>query len=263
MRRLAWFGGLPGLCWPGLLVLTYWVFQTAPIGFIPQQDQGRLIVNVQLPDSASLDAPRKSPTRSRRSHDKVDPDITRRGVAHTVAFSGMSFLLQANSPNFASMFIVLDPSTKRQSPDLRDTAIMAKLRQRWAEEIKDAQVTVYGAAPIPGLGMRRRFQVHRRGSRRPRLAGLADTDRRPGPQMQAQPGLNERLHPVSLQNAATLPRYRPRQGRLAWRGRSNDVNQTLDMYLGSLYVNSFNEFGRHWQVTIQAEGQYRDRDRGH
>src|SRR2546421_410798 len=118
-----------------LLVLTVYVFQKAPTGFIPQQDQGRLIVNIQLPDSSSLE-------RSKEAAAAVEK-IAREtpGVAHTVAISGMSFLLQANSPNFASMFIVLKPFDERQSPELRDTAIMAKLRKAWAAQVKDAQVT--------------------------------------------------------------------------------------------------------------------------
>ena len=64
----------------------------------------------------------------------------------------MSFLLQANSPNFASMFIVLDPFDKRQRPELRDTAIMDRLSKAWAEQVTEAKVTVCGASPIPGLG---------------------------------------------------------------------------------------------------------------
>src|SRR5262249_19197751 len=81
------------------------------------------------------------------------------GVAHTVAIAGLSFLLQANSPNFASMFIVLDTFDKRQKPGLRDTAIMAKLRKRWADEVEEARVTVYGASPVPGLGSAGGFKL--------------------------------------------------------------------------------------------------------
>jgi len=60
--------------------------------------------------------------------------------------------LQANSPNFASMFVVLDPFEKRQSPGLRDTAIMAKLKKEWTEHVSEARVTVNGTSPVPGLG---------------------------------------------------------------------------------------------------------------
>jgi multidrug efflux pump len=235
----------------GLLGLTWWVFQQAPVGFIPQQDQGRLIVNVQLPDGASLERTRAAVTDVDRIARKT------KGVAHTVGIAGMSFLLQANSPNFASMFIVLDPFDKRQQPGLRDTAIMARLRKAWAAEVKDAVVTVYGAAPIPGLGVAGGFKLiieDRGGLGSQALQDQADE-------------LIGKLRKVSgLSSVATQFRARTPQyfldidrSKVASLGVSlNDVNQTLDMYLGSKYVNSFNDFGRHWQVTIQAEGNYRD-----
>ena len=91
------------LVYVGLLFLTGWTFDQAPKGFIPQQDQGRLIVNVQLSDSASLERTYNTVLRV----EKIARETP--GVAHTVTNSGMSFLLQANSPNFASMFIVLKP----------------------------------------------------------------------------------------------------------------------------------------------------------
>ncbi len=141
------------LVYGGLLVATYWIFQKAPTGFIPQQDQGRLIVNVQLPDSASLERTQEAAAQL------VAIARETPGVAHTVAICGLSFILQANSPNFASMFIVLDPFDKRQRPELVDTAIMARLRREWARKVKEAKVTVYGASPIPGLGVAGGFKI--------------------------------------------------------------------------------------------------------
>jgi multidrug efflux pump len=236
----------------GLLVLTYFMFQKVPTGFIPQQDQGRLIVNVQLPDSSSLE-------RTQQAVARVD-SIARAtpGVAHTVALAGMSFLLQADSSNFASMFIVLDPFDRRQRPDLRDTAIMSKLRKAWAEQVKDAVVTVYGAAPIPGLGVAGGFKimVEDRGG-----LGLSSLEKRTMElveKLQAQPGLVG----VATQFRANTPQLYldiDRTKAAALGVSFDDLNQTLDMYLGSLYVNSYNQFGRHWQVTIQAEGSYRTR----
>jgi multidrug efflux pump len=242
------------LIYCGLLVLTYRVFQQAPTGFIPQQDQGRLIVNVQLPDSSSLQRTQDALAKIVR--------ITRdtEGVAHTVAIAGLSFLLQADSPNFASMFVVLDPFAERQRPDRRDTAIMAKLRQAWADQVPEAKVTVYGASPIPGLGVAGGFKliVEDRGD-----LGLASLQKQTDKVVQ-----NLRDLP-SLSSVATQFRSKTPQLRLdidrtkvASLGVSlDDVNQTLDMYLGSLYVTSFNAFGRLWQVTIQADGNYRDQDK--
>ena len=157
----------------GLLVLTYWTFQRAPTGFIPQQDQGRLICDVQLPDSASLQRTQEAMARSRRSPAKTP------GVAHTVAIAGMSFLLQANSSNFGSMFIVLDPFDERQGPrparrrHHRPAAARSSpggSRMRWSR--------VRNSSPIPGLGVAGGFKiiVEDRGGRG--LAALQSPDRR-------------------------------------------------------------------------------------
>ncbi|MGO8897804.1 MAG: efflux RND transporter permease subunit [Isosphaeraceae bacterium] len=240
------------LVYGGLLVSTYWVFQKAPTGFIPQQDQGRLIVNIQLPDSASLERTQEAVAQL------VAIARETPGVAHTVAISGLSFIMQANSPNFASMFIVLDAFDKRQSPELRDTAIMAGLRKEWTRRVKDAKVTVYGASPIPGLGVAGGFKlvVEDRGS-----LGLDSLQRQTDNlvrKLQTVPGLTS----VATQFRSSTPQLwlDIDRTKVASLGVSfDDLNRTLSMYLGSLYVNSFNFFGRHWQVTIQAEGRYRDR----
>jgi multidrug efflux pump len=240
------------LIYCGLLVMTYRVFQQAPTGFIPQQDQGRLICNIQLPDSASLE-------RTKAVVAKV-VDITSHtpGVDHTVAIAGLSFLLQANSPNFASMFIVLKPFAERQSPHLRDTAIMAKLRKEWAAQIEEAKVTVYGASPVPGLGAAGGFKlvIEDRGD-----LGLVSLQRRTDALVAKLRDLPS-LSSVATQFRSKTPQYYLDIDRTKVESLGvslDDVNKTLDMYLGSLYVNSFNDFGRHWQVTIQAEGGYRDR----
>src|SRR5262249_33286559 len=125
----------------------------APTGFIPEQDQGRLIVNVELPDSASLQ-------RAQEAVALVEKiTLADKGVAHTVTVSGMSFLLSANSSNFGSLFVILKPFDERRDSHLRDTAIMARLRREWARQVKDARVTVYGAPPIPGLSVAGGFKL--------------------------------------------------------------------------------------------------------
>jgi multidrug efflux pump len=238
-----------------LLGLTWWIFQHAPVGFIPQQDQGRLIVNIQLPDGASME-------RAREAVQQV-AEVARntRGVAHTVGIAGLSFILQANSPNFASMFIVLDPFDKRQKPELRDTAIMARLRKGWAKEVQDAVVTVYGGSPIPGLGVAGGFKLIIEDHGGVGSQALQDQTDEVIRKLRKVPGLNN----VATQFRARTPQYflAIDRSKVAALGCSlNDVNQTLDIFLGSSYVNSFNDFGRHWQVTIQAEGTYRNRIEG-
>jgi multidrug efflux pump len=235
----------------GLLGLTWWSFQKAPVGFVPQQDQGRLIVSVQLPDSSSLERTKEAVALI----DKIAHETA--GVAHSVAFCGNSFILQASSPNFASMFLVLDPFDQRQQPELRDAAIMANLKRRWAEEVKVAQVTVYGSSPIPGVGAAGGFKliVEDRGG-----LGIREL------QTQTQSFVDKLKEIPGLSSVASQFRSRTPQLFLdidrtkaaALGVELTDLNQTISMLLGSLYVNSFNDFGRHWQVTIQAEGQFRN-----
>ncbi|HEX4414506.1 MAG TPA: efflux RND transporter permease subunit [Lacipirellulaceae bacterium] len=236
-----------------LLLTTYFVFAHAPSGFVPQQDQGRLLVSVQLPDSASLVRTEAVVKQA------VDIATHTPGIAHTVGISGMSFVLRTTAPNFASMFIVLDPFDKRQSPALRDTAIMAKLRTEWGKKIKDGVVTVFPASPVPGLGAAGGFKVmvedrgdlgfealeketdtlvHKLQTDVPGLVGVNTNFRSRAPQL---------FMNINRMKAASL-------------GVSlQDVNQTIDILLGSVYVNSFNKFGRHWQVVLQADGAFRDR----
>ena len=234
------------------MVLTYWVFQHAPTGFIPQQDQGRLIVNVQLPDSASLQ-------RTQAAMALVD-EIAREtpGVAHTVTISGMSFLLQSNASNFGSMFIVLDPFDERRAPGLHAEDIMARLLPEFRKRVKDAMVSVRNSSPIPGLGVAGGFKimVEDRGGR-----GLADLQSQTDGltrKLQDVPGLAD-VQTGFRSNAPQIYLDIDRTKSVALGVPFEDVNQTLSMFLGSLYVNSFNQFGRHWQVTVQAEGHYRDR----
>jgi multidrug efflux pump len=240
------------LFYGGLVVLTGWVFHKAPTGFVPAQDQGRIICNIELPDSASQE-------RTNEALAQIEAIARRtKGVAHTITFSGISFVLQANSPNFASMLVVLEPFEKRTSPGLSSNAIMARLRAAWAREIKDAQVVAFGAPAIPGLGVAGGFKLMVEDR-----AGLGlDALQRQTDQLvrtlQGQPGLVG----VSTQFRSSTPQLYAdidRTKAYALGVSQQDVTQTLGTYLGSLYATSFNEFGRYWQVILQADARYRNR----
>jgi multidrug efflux pump len=330
------------LVYGGLLALTQMTLVSAPTGFIPEQDQGRLILNVQLPDSASLQ-------RTQRAMALVD-EIAHEtpGVAHTVTISGLSFLLQANASNFGSMFIVLDPFDKRRAPGLHATDIMARLRREFRGRVKDAVVVVRNSSPIPGLGVAGGYKliVEDQGGRglkelqdqtdnlvrtlkgEPALGSKVEkqkildafgrakgeaiwkalqakgwivslNDDRDGAiqrlvnygwdhfdgalapfgdaatKQKIMDILDQRVVSVATQKraAAVSPtastQFRSQTPQLyldidrtkaeALGLSFDDVNQTLSMYLGSLYINSFNQFGRHWQVNIQLDGEYRNR----
>ncbi len=236
----------------GLLFLTYGTFKRAPLGFIPEQDQGRLILSVQLPDSASLQ-------RTKEQVALVEKIcLATPGVAHTVGLAGMSFLLQANASNFGSMFIVLDPFGERQAPELTANGIMARLRKEFKAKVPDADVAVRNSSAIPGLGTAGGYKliIEDRGGR-----GFVDLQRETDElvaAMKKQPGLataSTQFRSKTPQLYLDIDRTKAESLGLSF----DDVNQTLSMFLGSLYVNSFNEFGRHWQVTVQLDGDFRDR----
>ena len=185
------------------------------------------------------------------------------GVAHTITISGMSFVLQANSSNFGSMFVVLEPFDEAAQPRPDRHRDHGPAAGGLGPRDQGRPGGRLRGAADPGPERRRRLQAHGRGPRRPRAWRPCSS--RPtnwSASCRRNPGLIGVVHPVPLQHAAALHGHRPHQGRLAGR-LAADVNQTLEIYLGSLYVNSFNEFGRYWQVTVQAEGQVPQPGRGH
>ncbi|MBN9120156.1 MAG: efflux RND transporter permease subunit, partial [Planctomycetes bacterium] len=134
------------LAYGGLLVLTYTEFLRTPTGFIPQQDKGYLILNVQLPDSASVE-------RTEAVMADIE-EIAREtpGVKHTLGISGRSIILNANAPNLGSMYVMLDEFGKRTDADRTADAIAAAIQKRCRREVGDAVVSAFGAPPVDGLG---------------------------------------------------------------------------------------------------------------
>src|SRR5262249_19062766 len=108
----------------GLLYLTYNTFQETPTGFIPSQDKGYLLVNIRLPDSASLE-------RTSRVMEQIETLAGKTaGVRHTVAIAGQSILLGASAPNFGSMYVMLDEFHQRARQSLSADAIASALQQQ-------------------------------------------------------------------------------------------------------------------------------------
>ena len=120
------------LIYVGLIGLTGFAFTRLPTGFIPQQDKGYLIANIQLPDSASQE-------RTAEAIAKIEKiALETPGVDHTVALSGLSFVTNTYSSNYGSMFITLAPFEERRGEKLGGEAILARLRQRLAYEVPEA-----------------------------------------------------------------------------------------------------------------------------
>jgi len=240
------------LLYGGLLYLTYWGFSHWPTGFIPAQDQGWLMVSVQLPDSASVQRTQEVMAQAERIALKTP------GVAHTLSTSGYSLLLSLFGSNYAGMFVVLDPFDDRREPERHGNAIIQTLRNRYRQEIRDAEVSVFGAPPVQGLGTAGGFKllIEDRGDLGPQYL-----DREAARLIQA--GRKERgivaLFTMYRANApqlyADIDRKKVRSEGLTLK----DVNDALEAYIGSMYVNNFNQFGRFWQVNVMADLPFRDR----
>jgi multidrug efflux pump len=234
----------------GLLALTGWSFTQVPFGFIPEQDKGYLLANVQLPEGAALERTQAVVARL----DMLSRSLP--GVGHTLGVSGMSILLQANAPNFGSMFVILDPFDQRHSPELRDKAIAAKLRRLCYKEFPGAVVSVFGAPPVDGLGTAGGFKIMVEDRGDLGLATLQEATDTLIDRANHEPGLVG-LFTLFRSNTpqiyADIDRVKAKSMGVA----VGDVFNSLQVYMGSLYANNFNQFGRSWQVKLQADGSFR------
>jgi multidrug efflux pump len=233
-----------------LLNLTYTSFLDTPKGFIPTQDKGYLLVNLQLPDSASVG---RTEQVMRHMEDVV---LKTRGVRHTVAISGQSILLGANAPNFGAMYVMLDEFEHRRAPELSGAAIASTLQDRLQQTTPEALVNVLGAPPLEGLGTAGGFKVMIEDRGNTGLNELQSVADRIVGQGGKTPGLQD---PFTSFRAETPWLYLDidRTQAKVMGVSVAEIFNTLQVYLGSLYVNDFNLFGRTWQVNVQADQDFR------
>ncbi|MEM8680089.1 MAG: efflux RND transporter permease subunit, partial [Planctomycetota bacterium] len=240
------------LVYGGLVYLTYDSFTQAPTGFVPQQDKGYLLVNIQLPSAAALERTNAvSATVSALARDIP-------GVAHTVTLAGESVLLGGSASNYASIYVMLDPFEERSVQQWTADVIAAKLRATCRAEVREAVVTVYGAPPVDGLGTTAGYTMmveDRDNVGIVALQGVAQAIVAAGNDSDELTELFCGLSAESPWIYLDIDRSKCEALGLS----VSDVFQALQVYLGSYYVNNFNEFGRSWQVNVQADSIYRER----
>jgi hydrophobe/amphiphile efflux-1 (HAE1) family protein len=228
---------------------SYLLLRRVPTGFAPTEDQGYLLVNVQLPDAASLE--RTDAVVRRIEQILLDTP----GVETVVAIGGRSFISGVNGPNVASLFPRLTPWSKRKAAELQAAAILARLRARLGQ-IQEAVVVVFPPPPIRGISSGGGFQFELQSVAGGSLQDLDATARKIMDAARQRPEL-----------AATYTAFRPGVPQLdaeVDRAKAkalgvplSDVFASLQIFLGSLYVNDFNAFGRVYRVQLQAESRYR------
>jgi HAE1 family hydrophobic/amphiphilic exporter-1 len=233
----------------GLAGLTGWQFSRLPIGFLPVEDQGYVMVHVQLPNAASQE-------RTNEVLDQMDGILKEaKGVADWVVLGGFSLIESTNASNAAAIWITMDPWDERTDPGLKQEAILANLQMKFSQ-IQES--IVYGFFPpsIPGLGVSGGFQmqIEDRGG-----VGLQELDVmvreivKDGNAQTGLAGLNTTYQVDVPQLFAAVDRTKAKTLGIPL----SEVFGTLQTYLGSAYVNDFNKFGRTWQVKLQADHQFR------
>jgi multidrug efflux pump subunit AcrB len=234
----------------GLLYLTYWGFGKAPAGFIPQQDKGYLLLNVQLPDASSLGR-----TEAVMAH--IDAAARRTpGVKHTVAIAGQSILLGANAPNFGAMYVMLDDFHERAGEHLSGDAIAARLQAELRRDVHEGVVNVFAAPPVDGLGTAGGFKIvleDRGDSGMDALQEAADRVVERGSGAGDLAGLFTSFRANTPWLYLDIDRVQAKSQGVSM----VELFAALQVNLGSLYVNDFNRFGRTWQVNVQASEGYR------
>ncbi len=249
VKRVLRAGSVALILYGGLVLLGLFGFAKVPTGFVPAQDKQYLVSFAQLPDAASLD---RSEAVIRRMSDIA---LKQPGVESAVEFPGLSINGFTNSTNSGIVFVTLKPFDERRDASLSAGAITAALQQKYAA-IQDAYIAIFPPPPVNGLGTIGgfRLQVEDRGDlgfeelykqtqnlitasqKEPALAGLFSSYQVSVPQIDADVDREKaKAEGVDL----------------------SDVYQTMQAYLGSLYVNDFNRFGRTYQVNVSAEPGFR------
>ncbi len=251
IRRLVRFAVIGLAVVAGAVALIVTLGGSLPQGFLPSEDQGYLMVDVQLPDGASL--------QRTENVTKQVVDLTSKtpGVEDVVIVNGYSILNGATSSNAALVIATMKNWEDRQAPDLRINAILAKF---WAEfsTIPGANIIAFNPPPIPGLGTTGGVQVmlQQTGGGSPQDLSSALGSMIYSANQSPEVG---RAYSTFRANVPQVFIDLDREKAKTLGINVSDVFTTLQAYLGSYYINDFNIFGRVYKVMIQAEGKFRDR----
>ncbi|PND33578.1 multidrug efflux RND transporter permease subunit [Achromobacter sp. HZ01] len=232
-----------------LVAATIGVSYLVPGGFVPAQDKQYLIGFTQLPNGASLD---RTDAVIRRMSDIA---LKEPGVQSAIAFPGLSINGFTNSSSAGIVFVMLKPFNERKSAALSGDAIAASLNQKFAA-IQDSFIAVFPPPPVMGLGTLGgfKFQIEDRGA-----AGYAELDRAKAAFL-AKARQTPELGPAFSSYEINVPQLDVDLDRVKAKQLGvpvTEVFDTMQIYLGSMYVNDFNRFGRVFQVRAQADAPFR------
>ena len=234
----------------GLNSLNWLAFEKVPVGFIPQQDQGYLILYAQLPDAASVGRTEEVVKQANEILKNTE------GVKNIVAYAGWSVLTGSTQSNVATIFVRLkDFDARKGHPEMSADALVKTLGQKMAQ-IPNGFIKVFAPPPVRGMSSVGGFklQIQDRSN-----AGITELQRvntefvAKGNQQAGLVGLFSTFRADVPQLFVDVDRTRSKTMGVPL----NEIFDTLQIYLGSLYVNDFNNFGRIYQVIAQADAEFR------
>ena len=250
VKRIIRFSAIALIIYGGLVWATWKGFEIVPEGFVPGQDKQYLVGFAQLPDGASLD--RTDDVMRRMSKIAMEHP----GVKDAIAFPGLSIQGFTISPNAGIVFVGLDNFEDRTTPELSGGAIANALNGKFMA-IQDAMIMMFPPPPVNGIGTTGGFKlmVEDRGNQgyaelyqaTQKLVGMAY-----GTQKLTQVYSGYTVNVPQIEADVDREKAKIQGVPLA------NLFETLQINLGSLYVNDFNRFGRTYQVVAQAEQQFRD-----
>ncbi len=249
VRRLVRVTPLMLLIYAGLIGLAGYMFITVPKGFIPQQDQGYLIVSFSLPSGASL---ARTSEVIQRAENIV---LSTPGFAHTASFAGFSGATRTNAPDVGAIFAVEAPFEERVKLGLTMTKLVNDLRTRLGR-IEEANIFVIAPPTLRGIGTGGGFSMYIEDRRGRGLQTLTQATY----ELRDAANKTQGLQAVFTTFTANTPQVYVDVDRVRAQILNvplQNVFETLRIYLGSAYVNDFNAFGRTYRVTAQADAPYR------
>ncbi|MCE9648467.1 MAG: efflux RND transporter permease subunit [Parvibaculum sp.] len=234
-----------------LLGATYVGFSLVPPGFVPIQDKQYLVSFAQLSDGATLDRTEQV------IRDMSKIALAEPGVESAVAFPGLSINGFINSSSAGIVFVTLKPFEERRGSDLSGEAIAKKLQAKF-DGLKDAMIAIFPPPPVQGLGTIGGFKLQVEDRTDRGYEALDQVMKSVQDKARATPQLTGIFSGYKVtvpQLDADLDRTKAMQLGV----EVQDVFDTMQIYLGSIYVNDFNKFGRTYQVIAQADGEFRSR----
>ncbi len=233
-----------------LVGLMFYIYTCLPTGFIPNEDQGNFLMEIQMPSGTSLDKTGEVLEEARKILSES------KGVSDTISVVGYSVINQTNASNTGIIFVILEDWAKRNTPELQIGSIMSSAKEKLLQKITDGLIFIYELPPIPGLGSTGGFQFELEqksgnnphaltevlqnflytANKQPELAGIFSTYTSNIPKIKIDADIEKiKKMGVSL----------------------SEVFNTISAYFGSYYVNQFNKFGKIYQVLIQARADDR------